>query len=44
MSVRLIANRTRLVVALGLLAGAAALATAPAFAGECPADQVCRAR
>ncbi|WP_457939885.1 cupin domain-containing protein [Mesorhizobium sp. 10J20-29] len=40
MSVRLIANRTRIVVALGLLAGATALATAPASAGECPADQV----
>ena len=37
-----ITNRTplRIALAFGLLASAAALSTAPAFAGECPADQV----
>lgn len=40
MSVKLIANRTRLAIALGLLTGTASLAASPAAAGECPADQI----
>ena len=40
MSLKLNANRTRFAVALGLMAGLASLASAPAFAGECPADKV----
>lgn len=42
MSLKLIARRTKFDIALtlGLLASSAVLASAPAFAGACPADQV----
>jgi quercetin dioxygenase-like cupin family protein len=42
MSLKLIARRTKfdIVLTLGLLASSAVLASAPAYAGACPADQV----
>jgi hypothetical protein len=42
MSLKLIARRTKfdIAVTLGLLASSAILASAPAYAGACPADQV----